>query len=1057
MRIIKKIFIVLFVLILLVLIAAIAIPYFYKDEIVDMAKTEINKTINADVDFDNNISLSLFKNFPNFTLGINDFIVKGRAPFKDITLVSTKKFEATLDLMSVIKSEIPVKVKGIHLVEPLINIIVLKNGTANYDITNPSEATTTSESSGKTVLNLENYSIQNGKVVYDDKKGGIYLNIDGLNHNGSGNIDDVQYDLITKTVIDAMTLKMGNMSYLKKAKTSLDAIFAIDMNTNKYTLKENKFKINDLAVNLDGFVQLDKEDINMDIAFNAPSNTFKSVLSLIPGAYIKGYENVKANGDFKLNGFVKGTMNDQKMPAFKVDLDVKNGDFKYPDLPMGIKNINTKIAINSPSTQLDRMTIDIPNFTMDLGNNPFQAVLHLKTPISNPDIDTKIKGVIDLSDLSKAFPMEGVKALSGIIHADIIAKAKMSDMDRKDYENINMSGDMTISDMNYDATDMPPVHINSMKMDFSPKYVKVDNFDAKLGKSDLQAHGRVDNILAWFSPEKTMTGDLIFSSNYFDANEWLEENTSEPNPAPTTPDTSAVFDRFDFKLDGKINKLDYDTYTMKNNTLKGQFSPTNMEFQSFTTQIGKSDLNGSGNIKNVFAYLFDNETLSGKIKLNSNFFDMNQFMTTEPVAENTPASTNPEDLEPFLVPENIMMDIAMNFKKMLYTDMVIDNLKGNVVVENKTASIKNAMMHTLGGQFGFEGSYDTKIKEKPTFDMAYNIKKMDFGKAFSTFNSFEKLAPIGKFIEGKFNSTMTMKGVLGKDMMPDLNTLTIDGFLNTINAVIKNFKPLEKLGNTLNLDYFKSLNLKNTKNWFEVKDGMVVLKDFNYKYKDIDMVIGGKHGLTSDMDYKINARIPSKLLEKGKVGQAANQGLKLLESKASKLGINLKTGEYIKTLINITGTMTHPKISIKPLGSDGKALSVKDVVDNVVTQVKDTVKQVVTQKVEAVKEDYKKKADAEIKKIMDTAKKQADRVKREGKKRADQAKKIAYNEADKLVKNAGMNPLKKIAAKTAAKVAKQQADKIHKKAIQKTNQQADKILAKARKQADAVRAKYKGK
>ena len=68
MKIIKKLFLVLFILIVLVLIAAVAIPYFYKDEIVDMAKTEINKTINADVNF-NNVSLSLFKNFPNFTLG----------------------------------------------------------------------------------------------------------------------------------------------------------------------------------------------------------------------------------------------------------------------------------------------------------------------------------------------------------------------------------------------------------------------------------------------------------------------------------------------------------------------------------------------------------------------------------------------------------------------------------------------------------------------------------------------------------------------------------------------------------------------------------------------------------------------------------------------------------------------------------------------------------------------------------------------------------------------------------------------------------------------------
>ena len=58
MKVIKNIFKILGFFVVLFLIAAIAIPIFYKDKIVDILKTETNKTLNAKVDF-KDVELSL--------------------------------------------------------------------------------------------------------------------------------------------------------------------------------------------------------------------------------------------------------------------------------------------------------------------------------------------------------------------------------------------------------------------------------------------------------------------------------------------------------------------------------------------------------------------------------------------------------------------------------------------------------------------------------------------------------------------------------------------------------------------------------------------------------------------------------------------------------------------------------------------------------------------------------------------------------------------------------------------------------------------------------------
>ena len=71
----------------------------------------------------------------------------------------------------------------------------------------------------------------------------------------------------------------------------------------------------------------------------------------------------------------------------------------------------------------------------------------------------------------------------------------------------------------------------------------------------------------------------------------------------------------------------------------------------------------------------------------------------------------------------------------------------------------------------------------------------------------------------------------------------------------------------------------------------ILIKEFPLKYQGIDMMIGGSHGITQDIDYDINAKIPMKLINQNAVGAAAKKGLGMLNDQASKLGLNIKENE----------------------------------------------------------------------------------------------------------------------------------------------------------------------
>ena len=339
-------------------------------------------------------------------------------------------------------------------------------------------------------------------------------------------------------------------------------------------------------------------------------------------------------------------------------------------------------------------------------------------------------------------------------------------------------------------------------------------------------------------------------------------------------------------------------------------------------------------------------------------------------------------------PERVDIAIDANIGKMRYTNIDLKNVTGAVAMKDQVMRIKDGKASTFGGDLNINGGYDSRQPDKPKFDLTFDVVSMHFQKAFEKLNTFQTLAPIGKFINGQFNTTMSFSGDLTKDMMPDLTSLTASGMLQTLNAVINNFQPLQEIGNKLSVDALKSFELKNTKNWFDIKDGKVILQDVNYKVKGIDMVVGGAHGINSDMDYRILAKIPRELLEKNAVGQTANKGLDFLNKEASKIGLNIGSAEFINVKIDIGGSLTNPKIGIKPVGTDGQSIkdnlvnTAKNLKDEAVNQVKDKVdeeknkvKETVNETTNEVKQTAKDKGKAAVDSILTDPTNAKDKVK----------------------------------------------------------------------------------
>jgi hypothetical protein len=557
----KWILIIFGVLFLILLIA----PFIFKDKIIAKIKTEANNNLNAKLDF-GDFDLSLIRSFPNLSVNIQDLSIINLAPFNGDTLVYAKDFGLTIDIMSVIRGS-EIKIKKINIDGPVMHFLVNKDGKVNWDIAKagPDSKEPSQPSSFKASLNK--YSIKDGFIVYDDQTMPFILRLEGVNHTGTGDFTQDLFTLNTKTEIKKADLAYGGVYYISKATADIDAALDMDMKNMKFTFKENKILLNELQLGLDGWLAMPDTNIDMSLTFNAAKSDFRNFISIVPAMFSESFKDIKTSGKMAFDGFVKGRYNGASMPGFGANLKIDNGMFKYPSLPSSVNNIFVDLAVNNPDGNPDHTFINLSKFHIEMNNDPFDAKLVLKSPVSDPDINAFMKGKIDLSGIQKFMPLEKGTSLSGIITADITAIGRMSSIEQKKFEQFNASGNFAMTGMKYTSTTMKqPVVINTLQMTFNPQRVALTAFDSKIGKSDFKANGSLDNFLAYAIKNEVLRGTLRLNSTTIDLNEFMGgEATSGEAGKDTTK--LAVLDipaNIDFTFSAAIANLIYQNLTINN-------------------------------------------------------------------------------------------------------------------------------------------------------------------------------------------------------------------------------------------------------------------------------------------------------------------------------------------------------------------------------------------------------------------------------------------------------------------------------------------------------------
>jgi hypothetical protein len=686
---------------LTVVIALALLPFLFKDKIKSKIIESINKNVNATVALED-VSLNLFKSFPKATVTLDKMSVINKAPFQGDTLVYSEKIDLKMSMMELFNGEKePMTIQSIGTENTKINILFNKDGIGNYDIAIKKEANETNEKEKPFALSIQNYEVENLKFTYKDAASKMKLVLDSINHEGTGNFEQEVLDLDTKTTAK-VTFDMDKSNFMRNVPISLEAILGVNLKKSKYTFKENKALINQLPLNFNGFIQMVEKGQVYDLTFNTPSSDFKNFLGLIPVEYAGNLADIETSGKFEVKGKVKGNLSDTTVPTFDIEMLSNNASFKYKDLPKSVKNISIDTHIVNETGLMNDTFLNLDKLSFAIDQDVFNASAHIKNLTENPNIDAALNGVINLANVSKAYPVKLEKPLNGILKANVKMAFDMKSVENSQYQNIKNSGNINITGFNYSGPEMAkPVSVSVADLSFNPSKINLNKLQAKTGKSDINVSGSLDNFYGFLFKNQILKGNFNLNSSLFEVADFMSPTTTTNDEGKKTTEQVKIPSFLDCTLSAKATTVIYDNLNLKNvaGTLIIRDQAVNLKGLTMAVFGGKIGVNGMVSTKNKVP-TFDLDLGLSAVDISQTFSMLNTLKTIAPIADVI----------------NGKMNSTITLNGFLTQDMIPDvksisgDLMGNIL-QGSLNKNKSALLTELDNKATFLDLKDINLKD----------------------------------------------------------------------------------------------------------------------------------------------------------------------------------------------------------------------------------------------------------------------------------------------------------------------------------------------------------
>ncbi len=453
------------VLVALVVLLAAAIGFVFQfvltpEKITPKVVKALNENLNAELAL-NSVELTFFKTFPSFKLELEDgSVVKRMDSAKDSlldprqdTLIQFEYAVVSVNPIAFLRDKI--QVNRFSFENPRIYALVTADGRVNWDILKPTDTveiiadsleTRVEEKEFKASINLEDISIVNGELIFDDRYTGNYFQTKGFDVDLSAKYSPEKILLDMDVNSEDIVFRNEEGTFSDNLEVNLNTDLEVDRSSKNISIEEAHLALNDLAFKVSGNLKPnapEKEvDVDLDLSLEVPS--LNTLIDLLPEAIFDKTEKYQARGEALITAEIKGVYKKGTLPGIQSKLLIENGSLSYDNKPNQVELIQVDADLFIPPDKGAESNFNIREARLKGVGTDLKVSGTGKDLFNRGEMALKFNGEIDLEAFEKTFPLKKDMDLEGRADMSISADFDLADIKTQDFGRIQALGEMEL-------------------------------------------------------------------------------------------------------------------------------------------------------------------------------------------------------------------------------------------------------------------------------------------------------------------------------------------------------------------------------------------------------------------------------------------------------------------------------------------------------------------------------------------------------------------------------------------------------------------------------------
>lgn len=300
------------------------------------------------------------------------------------------------------------------------------------------------------------------------------------------------------------------------------------------------------------------------------------------------------------------------------------------------------------------------------------------------------------------------------------------------------------------------------------------------------------------------------------------------------------------------------------------YSNREMAINDARVELGNSDLNLKGNVKNIGKWFRHEGILEGVLDIVSNHCDANQllawFSADSGSEEEIPSAEGSNDQmvndqmvnenDPFLVPTDVDLALNTHMREVEIFNQVAKDLKGGLYVKNGMLILDEMGFVCRAAKLQLTAMYRTPRRNHLYLGMDYHMIDVDIDELLTMIPNLEQMVPMLSSFKGAAEFHLAAETYLNSRYEPKMSTLRGAASLTGKDLVVLDGETFDKISKLLLFkkkteNKIDSINAEITVYKNEIDVYPLCVQMDNYM-----VALGGRHNTNMTFDYDINVLSP---------------------------------------------------------------------------------------------------------------------------------------------------------------------------------------------------------